>query len=108
MKELYIDLVLYIPLAFTLWVSFLSVRSLKKKVKQKALSERRAKNYYSLLIFLTGLFSGTILFYILMQLFKLNAGHGEMIIFTFLINIFFSFVLMLIGRIIIGWKTIIY
>jgi len=80
----------------------------RKKVKREELSEKKGKRRYSILVFLIGLFSGTVLFISLMEIFHLNAGHGEVYFMLMLGNILLSLVLIVIGRILIAWKTIIY
>ena len=108
MKELSINIVTYAPLLFTLLVSVWLMLSFKRKFKQDKLSVQEAKRDYSWAIFICGWFSGLIVMLGLFTAFHLNNGHGLMTMMLVVMNVFFSWFMILLGRMIIAWEDIIY
>jgi hypothetical protein len=73
------------------------------QVKRKAIAEGRAKAIYSWACMAIGLFCGTVIFFGIMLLFNIPAGHGEVLIAAPIFNLMLSAISVVIGRIVIGW-----
>lgn len=83
-------------------VAILAVRY-RLHVKAGSITERKAKTIYSWLCLATGLFSGTVIFFGIMHLFNIPAGHGEVLIASPVLNLLLSGILIVAGRTVIGW-----
>jgi len=85
--------------------------SFKAKVEKGTLSEKKAKNIYSLISVLIGACGGTLIFHGLVWAFglfgaKSNFVHGEILIAAVLYNFILGLVLLGIGRTVISWKKL--
>ncbi len=81
----------------------------RASIKSDRLTEDRAKSRYSVAVMVRGIFSGIILFGALVGLFHLlglptSYGHGEVIVAAFVFNLFLSLLLLILGRILLGWQ----
>jgi len=76
------------------------------QVKAQALTEEKAKTFYSWLCVVISLFSGLVLFIGITTLFNIFLGHGEILIAAPIYNLLLSCVLIISGRIVIGWVPI--
>jgi len=75
----------------------------RRRVRSKKSTEAQAKRFYSWLCLAIGLFSGIALFLTVVNLFHIFLGHGEILFAAPLFNLVLAGVLIVIGRIIIGW-----
>jgi len=77
-------------------------------VKNNQISKKIGKTNYTVYVLLITSFSATILTYGLMFFFNISGGHGYGQIALLVFHMFFSAILILLGRIIIGWEYIEY
>jgi uncharacterized membrane protein len=99
----------YSTFIFNLAVCLILAIVIKRKIKKKTLSKVRGKNLHSLIMLPLGAFSGTLLFWGLVNLFEIlgldiTYGHGEIIIAAIVFNLSLSLLLLVAGRIFIGWE----
>ena len=94
------SLLVNIGLASALAVHF------RRGVRDKKLNESRAKFIYSWLCLGVGLFAGCVVLLGLVWLFTLPVGHGVLLIVGPLANLLLTALLILMGRIAIGWAPI--
>ena len=78
----------------------------RSRVTAGLLTERRAKAIYSWLCLGIGLLCGIVIFLGITGLFEISLGHGEAIIASPILNLLLSLVLIIGGRIVIGWSPI--
>jgi hypothetical protein len=78
----------------------------RSRVTAGVLTERRAKAIYSWLCLGIGLLCGIVIFLGITGLFDMSLGHGEAIIASPILNLLLSLVLIISGRIVIGWSPI--
>jgi len=78
----------------------------RRRVKNHLATEAKAKAAYSWLCVGLGIFSGFAVFLGTIVLFNLPVGHGEILIAAPLLNLLLAGVLVVAGRIIIGWVPI--
>ena len=76
----------------------------RRRVNAHLVSERGAKAAYSWLCVGVYLLSGIALFFGVIELFHVPVGHGEILIAGPLLNLALSAVLLVVGRIVIGWE----
>jgi drug/metabolite transporter (DMT)-like permease len=77
------------------------------KVKIQGITEARAKVIYSWLCLASGVFSGVVVFLSIITLLNVSLGHRGVILITApLFNLLLAGVLIIVGRIIIGWVPI--
>jgi hypothetical protein len=75
----------------------------QRRVKLKKTTETRAKTFYSLLCPCMGVLCIMLIFSII-DFFHIPTGHGGMIFGTLFFHMILMIVLIVIGRIIIGWE----
>jgi uncharacterized membrane protein len=101
--------VYYSTFIFNLAVCLISAIVIRRKIRKKTLSETTGKNLHSIAMLPLGAFSGTLLFWGLADLFEIlgldmTYGHGEILISAIVFNVFLSLLLLVAGRIFIGWE----
>src|SRR5262245_32135126 len=75
----------------------------RKRLLSGGLSERTAKHRYSWSCVGIGVVSGTVIFLGTTRMFGIPLGHGEAIIAAPILNFLLAIVLVLAGRIVLGW-----
>jgi len=86
--------------------------SLMNKSKRNEIAEGKAKQRFSVITIGVGLLCGPVLFPVLSSLLSSvgigtgAGGHGEIYIASIIFNLLISITLIIVGRIIIGWKPI--
>lgn len=100
------DAVLWLSLVFNVGLTAALITYFRSIVKAGALTERKAKAIYSFLCLATGAFCGIALFLGVTAMFEISLGHGEIIFAAPLFNLALSCVLIVAGRIVIGWVPI--
>lgn len=73
------------------------------RVRTKVMTEHHAKAIYSWLCIAVGIFSGIVVFFGIMVLFNIPAGHGEILIAAPIFNLMLSGISIGVGRVVIGW-----
>lgn len=101
----------YLSFTITFVLCLLAIRFFKRKVKSSIWSERKAKNVFSAVSLIIGICGGTLVFHSLVWFFyilgyKSSFGHEVIFVAAMFYNIIIGLVLLVIGRIIIGWKKI--
>lgn len=101
----YLSFVLNVVLAAA---AFFIVRA---ALKAGRVGEAKAKLRYSVAAVFVGLVSGLVLFHGLVALFRALGypaaySHGEVIVAAVLFNLLLSCVLLLVGRILLGWRPV--
>jgi hypothetical protein len=76
----------------------------RKFVINTELTEIKAKRRFSWLCFATSLTCGLVLHSILLMIFKVHLGHGEIIFAGPMFNLLLCPALIFYGRVIIGWE----
>jgi len=101
----------YLSFLITFFVCFLSALKLKNRHKSGVISSDKAKSIYSYISFAVGLLSGTVIFHGLIWSFSMfgyseNYGHGEILFAVIFYNVLLSWLLLAIGRVVIGWQKL--
>jgi len=78
------------------------IKHFRHRTKSQELTESKAKVIYSWLCVSVSLLSVGV-FFVIVALFHLPAGHGEVLIAAPIFNLLTATVLIIVGRIIIGW-----
>ena len=78
----------------------------RRQVKARRFTETKAKTIYSWLCIVASIFLGIVLFIGITSLFNISLGHGEILIAAPIFNLLLSCVLIIAGRIIIGWVAV--
>jgi hypothetical protein len=78
----------------------------RRRVKNRVATEARAKSAYSWLCVGVGIFAGFAVFLGATALLNLPVGHGEVLIAAPLLNLLLAGLLIVAGRIVIGWVPI--
>lgn len=78
----------------------------RRRVKKHPTTEAKAKAAYSWLCVGFAIFSGVAVFPGTIALFNLPVGHGEVLIAAPLLNLLLAGLLVVAGRILIGWVSI--
>jgi hypothetical protein len=97
------DLVFWLCALINVGLAGALTAHLRRRVKAQGITEAKAKTIYSWLCVAAGIFSGFVVFLGIVALFDIPVGHGEILIATPLFNLFLTGVLIIAGRIIIGW-----
>ncbi len=82
---------------------------LRAGIRRHAWTECRAKSIYSIVVLVSGMSGGTLVFNGLVRLFALFGakpafGHGEIIVAAVVFNLLLGLVLLVIGRTVLGWR----
>jgi|APLak6261661892_1056031.scaffolds.fasta_scaffold26887_2 uncharacterized membrane protein YdfJ with MMPL/SSD domain len=85
--------------------SFLTAH-FRRRVREQVTTESKAKTAYSWLCVGVGVFSGFAVFLGATTLLNLPVGHGEVLIAAPLLNLLLAGVLIVAGRIVIGWEPV--
>lgn len=75
----------------------------RRRVKGHSSTEKHAKRIYSWLCVVIGLISGVALFVGVVDVFHISLGHAEILIAAPIFNLLLAGVLIIVGRVIIGW-----
>ncbi|MGH8613443.1 MAG: hypothetical protein ACREYF_15860 [Gammaproteobacteria bacterium] len=97
------DLVFWLCALLNIGIAGALTIHFRRRVKTQWLTEAKAKAIYSWLCVGVGIFSGTVVFLGIVALFHIPLGHGEILIAAPLFNLLVAGVLIIAGRIIIGW-----
>jgi hypothetical protein len=76
---------------------------LRARVKAQQFTEEQAKTVYSWLCVGVAILSGCVVFLGIVAVFHIPVGHGEILVAVPLFNLLFAGVLIVAGRIGIGW-----
>ncbi|RYV01841.1 hypothetical protein SOPP22_15920 [Shewanella sp. OPT22] len=99
----------YLSFLITFFVCFFSVVKLKSRHRTGVISSDKAKSIYSYISFVIGLLAGTVIFHGLIWSFSIfgysaNYGHGEILVAVIFYNILLSWLLLAVGRVVLGWQ----
>ena len=108
MKQLQINLALYLPFVISFILSIFFLLRNRKATKEKLISQKSAQNKYTLYVLLVSFFFGVLFSFWLISFFHLSGGHGYYLIEIPIFHMLFSGILVILGRIIIGWQHIKY
>lgn len=75
-------------------------------VRRGLLGESGARRAYSWACFVVGFVGAVVAFYALLLIARAPVGHGEILIAAPIFNAALTVVLLLIGRIVIGWRAL--
>ncbi|MFO0304530.1 MAG: hypothetical protein ACK51J_01955 [Burkholderiales bacterium] len=97
------DVVFWLCVSLNLGVAGALAVYLRGRVKAQLFSAEQAKRVYSWLCLGASILSGVVVFLGIVALFHIPVGHGEILVATPLFNLLFAGVLIIAGRIGIGW-----
>lgn len=105
------EMLYYSTFATNILFSLLLAKSLKKSINSNKIKESKAKNIHSTLMLPLGALCGSVYFWLLIEVLRklgqnITYGHGEILIAAIVFNIILSLVLIIIGRVYIGWKQV--
>jgi bacteriorhodopsin len=100
------SLALWISVCVNIAAAVLMMREYRSQVRRRLYSEAGAKRVYSWGCFVIGFVVALAVFYILLFFAGAPVGHGEILIAAPVLNALLSFALLLVGRIVIGWKPL--
>jgi hypothetical protein len=100
------DVVFWLCAALNMVIAVALVLRFRARVTAGMLAERKAKGTYTWLCLASGALCGSAVFLSITSLFDISRGHGEIIIAAALFNVLLSLVLIVSGRIVIGWEPI--
>ena len=98
------DYVIYFSLIINILISTAIAFRYRKLVTKAELTENKAKRRFSWFCFITSLVCGIILHNILLKIFNVHIGHGEIIFAGPMFNLLLCPALIFYGRVIIGWE----
>ena len=97
------DLVFWLCALLNVGLASALATHFRRRVKAQRLAEAKAKAIYSWLCVGIGIFSGAVIFLGSVALFHIPLGHGEILIASPLFNLLLAGMLIIAGRVIIGW-----
>lgn len=100
------DAAFWLSLIFNFALSMAIAARFRRSVAEAELSEERAKSRFSWLCIAAGLFSGLVVFLGVVVLFRMNVGHGEVLIAGPIANFLLCCLSMVVGRVVIGWEPL--
>lgn len=100
------DVVFWLCAALNMAIAVALIVRFRARVTAGMVAEHKAKGAYSWLCLASGVLCGTAVFLGITSLFDISRGHGEIIIAAALFNVLLSLVLIVSGRIVIGWEPI--
>ncbi len=103
------DVAFYLSFAFNVLLATGAYFVLRGSVKSNRVGEAKAKSIYSAVVVAGGVLCGVVLFPAMVALFRLIGvavayGHGEIVIAAIVFNLMLSMLLLLVGRILLGWQ----
>ncbi len=104
------DVAFYLSFVFNALLAAAAYFLLRGPVKSNRLGEAKAKLIYSAVVVAGGALWGFVLFPAMVALFRLIGipaayGHGEIIVAAIVFNLMLSMLLLLVGRILLGWQS---
>ena len=103
-----INLTIYLPALLLILMSIFMVFRNWSKVQKDLITKKEGKFSYTIIVLILGLFIANFMFLALMSFFNLPSGHGLVLVTTPLLHLIISIVLIVVGRIIIGWEKMIF
>lgn len=105
------DVAYYLSFVLNVVLAAIAFFILRTAVRAGRVGEEKAKLLYSIVVIVSGLVAGLILFQAMVGLFRalgLSAeyGHGEVIIAAVAFNLMLSLILLPVGRVLLGWRPI--
>ena len=100
------DVVFWLCAALNTAIAVALIVRFRARVTAGVLAEHKAKSAYSWVCLATGAVCGTAVFLGITSVLDISRGHGEIIIAAALFNVLLSLVLIVSGRIVIGWEPI--
>lgn len=99
----------YLSFSITFVLCVISMLFIKQKTASNIWSEQKGKNIYSGITLIIGVCGGTLIFHGLVWFFTLlgvetSFGHAGILVAAVVYDFILGLVLIVIGRIIIGWK----
>ncbi len=102
-----IELLYYSTFVFNIVISLIIAKVIKKRITQHVKDAKKGQNLFSVLILSVGFVSGTLYFWLVIEVSEifgltLNSGHGEILIAAIVFNLILSLVLIPFGRVLLG------
>ncbi len=103
------DVAFYLSFVFNVLLAIGAYFVLRGSVKSNRVGEAKAKSIYSAVVMAGGVLCGVVLFHAMVALLRLVGlpaayGHGEIIAAAIVFNLMLSMLLLLVGRIMLGWR----
>ena len=103
------DVAYYLSFVLNAFLAVVVFFVVSAAVKTKRLREDRAKLIYSVAVIVGGVLCGLVLFHAMVGLFRAlgfsaSYGHGEVIVAAVMFNLLLSLLLLVVGRILLGWR----
>ena len=104
------DVAYYLSFVFNALIASAVYFGIRKAVQHNRIKRENAKIIYSVSVLVGGALSGLVLFHAFVAIFRLmgltaNYGHGEVIVAAVLFNLLLSLLLLIAGRILLGWQS---
>src|SRR5215467_9637794 len=100
------DVVFWLCATLNMAIAVALIVRFRARVTSGAATEHKAKGTYTWLCLASGALCGTVGFLGMTSLFDISRGHGEIIIAAALFNVLLALVLIVGGRVVIGWEPI--
>ncbi len=105
------DVAFYLSFAFNVLLATGTYFMLRGSVKSNRVGNAKAKWIYSAVAVAGGVLCGVVFFPAMVALFRLIGvpvayGHGEIIVAAIVFNLLLSLLLVLVGRILLGWQPL--
>lgn len=99
------DITIYFTLLLNFVLSSAFALHFRRAVVHQRLDEARAKRRFTWLCVATSLFSGIAVFLAILVIFNIGSGHGTVLVIGPVLHLLLCIVLILLGRILVGWRA---